>query len=247
MALVKQATWKRLGYGAIAFASVAVLVACGNGGSSKSAEGDKDTINWCVPTDISTMDISKNTDQYLNVAIGNSGGNLLRLDGKNGTRPDLAKKVDVSEDGLTYTATLRDGLKWSDGSDLTAEDFVYSWQRIVDPKMVSEYAYLAVEAHLENADKIKSGEEKDLNKLGVKAEGNKVIFTLTNPAPQFMNYLAFSNFLSQKKEFVEKAGEDYGTTSEDMLYYGPYKVEGWMVQMVVLNSLRIKNIGMPKM
>lgn len=247
MALVKQATWKRLGYGLIAFASVAVLVACGNGGSSKSAEGDKDTINWYVPTDISTLDISKNTDQYSTVAIGNSGGNLLRLDGKNGTRPDLAKKVDVSEDGLTYTATLRDGLKWSDGSDLTAEDFVYSWQRIVDPKMVSEYAYLAVEAHLENADKIKSGEEKDLNKLGVKAEGNKVIFTLTNPAPQFMNYLAFSNFLPQKKEFVEKAGEDYGTTSEDMLYYGPYKVEGWMVQMVVLNSLRIKNIGMPKM
>lgn len=227
MAFLTRPTWKRLGYGAVAFASMAVLAACGNGGSSKSAEGDKDTINWYVPTDISTLDISKNTDQYSNVAIGNSGGNLLRLDGKNGTRPDLAKKVDVSEDGLTYTATLRDDLKWSDGSELTAEDFVYSWQRIVDPKTASEYAYLAVEAHLENADKINSGEEKDLNKLGVKAEGNKVIFTLTNPAPQFMNYLAFSNFLPQKKEFVEKVGDDYATTSEDMIYSGPYKVEGW--------------------
>lgn len=227
MAFLTRPTWKRLGYGAVAFASVAVLAACGNGGSSKSAEGDKDTINWYVPTDISTLDISKNTDQYSNVAIGNSGGNLLRLDGKNGTRPDLAKKVDVSEDGLTYTATLRDDLKWSDGSELKAEDFVYSWQRIVDPKTASEYAYLAVEAHLENADKINSGEEKDLNKLGVKAEGNKVIFTLTNPAPQFMNYLAFSNFLPQKKEFVEKVGDDYATTSEDMIYSGPYKVEGW--------------------
>ncbi|MEQ9763428.1 peptide ABC transporter substrate-binding protein [Streptococcus sp. ZJ151] len=227
MALFKRPIWKRLGYGAVAFASAAILVACGNGGSSKSSDESRNTINWYIPTDISTLDISKNTDQYSNVAIGNSGGNLLRLDGKNGTRPDLAKTVDVSEDGLTYTATLRDGLKWSDGSELTAEDFVYSWQRIVDPKTASEYAYLAVEAHLENADKINSGEEKDLNKLGVKADGNKVIFTLTNPAPQFINYLAFSNFLPQKQSFVEEAGENYATTSKDMLYSGPYKVEGW--------------------
>lgn len=56
--------------------------------------------------------------------------------------------MDVSEDGLTYTATLRDGLKWSDGSDLTAEDFVYTWKRMVDPATASEYAYLATESHL---------------------------------------------------------------------------------------------------
>ncbi len=53
----------------------------------------------------------KNTDSYSNVLIGNSGSNLLRLDGKGGTEPDLATKVDVSDDSLTYTATLRDGLK----------------------------------------------------------------------------------------------------------------------------------------
>ncbi|CAM3508391.1 hypothetical protein STPL106120_10165 [Streptococcus pluranimalium] len=53
----------------------------------------------------------KNTDSYSNVLIGNSGSNLLRLDGKGGTEPDLATKVDVSDDALTYTATLRDGLK----------------------------------------------------------------------------------------------------------------------------------------
>ena len=226
MGKLTQFTWKRLGYGAVAVTSATLLVACSSG-SSKSSSGDKNTIHWYIPNDISTLDISKNTDAYSNIAIGNSGGNLLRLDGKGGTRPDLAKKVEVSADGLTYTATLRDGLKWSDGSDLTAKDFVYSWQRIVDPKTASEYAYLAVEAHLENADKINSGEEKDLSKLGVKAEGNKVIFTLTNPAPQFMDYLAFSNFLPQKEAYVEKAGKSYATTSKDMLYSGPYKVEGW--------------------
>ena len=215
---------KRVGLGAVALTSTAVLVACGG---SKSSDSDKSVINWSIPTEINTLDLSKNTDTYSSIAIGNSGSNLLRLDGKGGTELDLAKKVDVSEDGLTYTATLRDGLKWSDGSDLTAEDFVYSWQRIVDPKTASEYAYLATESHLENADKINSGEEKDLSKLGVKADGNKVIFTLTSPTPQFMDYLAFTNFMPQKKELVEKLGKDYGTNSKSQVYSGPYKVEGW--------------------
>ncbi|MDG3141710.1 peptide ABC transporter substrate-binding protein [Streptococcus suis] len=216
---------KRVGLGAVALTSTAVLVACG--GSKSSSGSEKNVINWPIPTEINTLDLSKNTDTYSSIAIGNSGSNLLRLDGKGGTELDLAKKVEVSEDGLTYTATLRDGLKWSDGSDLTAEDFVYSWQRIVDPKTASEYAYLATESHLENADKINSGEETDLSKLGVKADGNKVIFTLTSPTPQFMDYLAFTNFMPQKKELVEKLGKDYGTNSKSQVYSGPYKVEGW--------------------
>lgn len=76
-----------------------------------------------IPTEISTLDISKNTDAYSNLAIGNSGSNLLRIDKEGKPKPDLAKKVSVSSDGLTYTATLRDNLKWSDGSKLSAEDF----------------------------------------------------------------------------------------------------------------------------
>lgn len=116
----------------------------------------------------------------------------------------MAKSVEVSEDGLTYTATLRDGLKWSDGSDLTADDFVYTWQRMVDPKTASEYAYLAVESHLENADKINTGEISDLSQLGVKADGNKITFKLTSPCPQFKYYLAFSNFMPQKKHLLKK-------------------------------------------
>lgn len=166
-------------------ATTVTLVACGN--ESKSS-GDNKVINWYVPTEISTLDISKNTDAYSNLAIGNSGSNLLRIDKEGKPKPDLAKKVSVSSDGLTYTATLRDNLKWSDGSKLSAEDFVYTWRRIVDPKTASEYAYLATESHLLNADKINSGDIKDLNKLGVTAKGNQVTFKLTSPCPQFKYY-----------------------------------------------------------
>ena len=220
----RKSTWKRVGLGAVSLASVALLAACG--GDNKSA-ANKDEINWYTPTEILSLDISKHTDQYSALAIGNSSSNLLRVDKKGEPKPDLAKSVEVSEDGLTYTATLRDGLKWSDGSALTAEDFVYTWQRMVDPKTASEYSYLAVESHLENADKINSGELSDLNQLGVKADGNKVIFTLTSPCPQFKYYLAFSNFMPQKKAFVEKEDDKYATTSKDQSYSGPYTVKGW--------------------
>ena len=151
---------------------------------------------------------------------------MLRRDKKGELKPDLAEKVEVSDDGLTYTATLRDNLKWSDGSDLTAEDFVYTWQRIVDPTTASEYAYLASDAHVLNAEEVIAG-TKSVDELGVKADGNKVIFTLSSPSPQFMSLLSFTNFMPQSKAFVEKAGADYGTNSDKALYSGPYTVEDW--------------------
>ncbi len=221
----KSTNWKRVRLGTLALASAAVLMACGN--KSTASNDNKNEINWYTPTEIITLDISKNTDSYSSLAIGNSGSNLLRVDDKGKLQPDLAEKVDVSEDGLTYTATLRDGLKWSDGSELTAKDFVYTWQRMVDPTTASEYAYLATESHLKNAEDINTGKNKDLTALGVKAEGNKVIFTLSEPAPQFKSLLSFANFVPQKEDFVKKAGKDYGTSSEKQVYSGPYTVKDW--------------------
>ncbi|RLU44805.1 peptide ABC transporter substrate-binding protein [Streptococcus iniae] len=219
-------TWKTFAIAGLTLATVTTLVACG-GKSDSANSASKDQINWYTPTEIITLDVSKNTDRYSAMAIGNSGSNLLRVDKTGALKPDLAKKLEISKDGKTYTATLRDNLKWSDGSKLTAEDFVYTWQRMVDPKTASEYSYLTTDAHLHNADKLISGELTDLSELGVKADGNKVIFTLDNPAPQFESLLSFSNFVPQKKAFVEKAGGDYGTSSEKVLYSGPYVVKGW--------------------
>ncbi|WP_159561711.1 peptide ABC transporter substrate-binding protein [Streptococcus halichoeri] len=224
MAGSKTLRWKRVGLGTATLASVAALMACGN---KAATSGNKDEINWYTPTEIITLDVSKNTDSYSALAIGNSGSNLLRVDNKGKLQPDLAKNVTVSDDGLTYTATLRDGLKWSDGSPLSAADFVYSWQRMVDPKTASEYAYLATEAHLKNAESINTGKNKDLDSLGVKADGDKVIFTLDKPSPQFKSLLSFANFMPQKADFVKKVGKDYGTSSDKQVYSGPYTVKDW--------------------
>lgn len=225
MVASKKRTFKRLiGLGVVALASTAVLAACG---SNNQASENKDEINWYTPTEILTLDMSKNTDTYSSLAIGNSGSNLLRRDENGELQPDLAEKVEVSKDGLTYTATLRSDLKYSDGTALTAEDFVYTWQRMVDPTTATEYSYLASDAHLLNAEDVIAG-KKSVEELGVKADGdNKVVFTLSSPAPQFMSLLSFANFVPQDKEFVEKAGKDYATTSDKQIYSGPYKVEDW--------------------
>ncbi len=127
-------------------------------------------------------------------------------------------------------------MKYSDGTKLTAEDFVYTWQRMVDPTTASEYAYLASDSHLVNAADIIAG-KKSVEELGVKAEGNKVIFYLVKSfSPQFKSLLSFSNFVPQHKEFVEKTGKQYGTKSDKQIYSGIFlKLKIGMVQVVALN------------
>lgn len=215
-------TWKKWAIGA----AVVVVVGGGTraaglwGGSNESSSA----LKFSFPTEIQTLDISKNTDTYSGTIIGNTGANLLRVNAKGKAVPELAKSVKVSKDGLTYTATLRSGLKWSDGSSLTAKDFVYSWQRIVDPKTASQYSYLA--SGVKNADAITAGKAK-VSTLGVSAKGNVITFKLERPMPQFNYLLTFANFMPQKQSFVEKQGKKYGTTSAKQLYSGPYKFEGW--------------------
>ncbi|EHJ53195.1 oligopeptide ABC transporter substrate-binding protein [Streptococcus macacae NCTC 11558] len=200
-----------------------ILSACGRFNINSS----KYEINWYFPEEIATLDISKSTDVQSGIAIGNSQSNLLRINDKGKPVPDLASKVEVSKDGLTYVATLRKGIKWSDGSAITAEDFVYSWKRIVNPKTASEYSKLAIESHVKNARAINNGQIKDLNALGVKAQGNKVIFNLESPSPQMHYFLAFTSFMPQKETFINKIGKKYGTNADSQLYSGPYTLSGW--------------------
>ena len=146
-------TWKKVTLGTVALGSAALLAACGNSGSSSSSSS-KD-IQWNLTSPIQTLDSSLATDTYSNIIIGNTNAGLTRVDKDGKAQPELAKSVDVSKDGLTYTFHLRDGLKWSNGDALTAKDFVYSWQRAVDPATASEYGYLL--GPVKNANEINGG------------------------------------------------------------------------------------------
>lgn len=222
-------TWKKVTLGPLALGSAALLAACG---SSSSSSSTSKTPQLELTTDITTLDSALATDTYSGEIIGNTQEGLTRVDDKGVAQNALAKDIKVSADGKTYTITLRDGLKWSDGTALTAKDFVYAWQRAVNPATASQYAYLYSDAgHIKNAAEINAGTIKDLNQLGVVANSDtELTVTLTQPVPYFKFLLAAPVYAPVQKAAVDKYGKQYGTTSDKMVYSGPFvfkKNAGW--------------------
>ncbi len=214
---------KTLSVGATVLASAALLAACGSN-SSKESSSSKKTLNWTVASEIPTMDMSKATDATSFNQLSNTMEGLYRLGKNSKLEKALATSEKVSKDGKTYTYTLRKS-KWSDGSELTAKDFVYSWRRTVDPKTASQYSYLF--SGIKNADAIVAGKKKP-ETLGIKAEGKyKLVITLERRIAYFDKLMGFAVFFPQSEKAVTKYGSEYGTASKYMLYNGPFKQVGW--------------------
>ncbi|EHE91496.1 hypothetical protein LDBUL1519_00077 [Lactobacillus delbrueckii subsp. bulgaricus CNCM I-1519] len=214
---------KTFSVGATVLASAALLAACGSN-SSKESSSSKKTLNWTDSAEIPTMDLSKATDAASFNQLSNTMEGLYRLGKNSKLEKALATSEKVSKDGKTYTYTLRKS-KWSDGSELTAKDFVYSWRRTVDPKTASQYSYLF--SGIKNADAIVAGKKKP-ETLGIKAVGKyKLVITLERRIAYFDKLMGFVVFFPQSEKAVTKYGSKYGTASKYMLYNGPFKQTGW--------------------
>ncbi len=121
--------------------------------------------------------------------------------------PGAAESWTVSPDGKVYTFKLRAGATWSDGSPVTANDFVFSWQRIVDPATAAEYAYML--APVANAEDVTAGKKKPAE-LGVKAVDDMTFeVTLNAPTPYFLEMLTHQATYPVSKANVEKFGADF--------------------------------------
>ena len=133
----------------------------------------------------------------------------------------LAETWEVSEDGLTYTFHLRDGLKWSDGSDLTAEDYVYTIQRVLTPATAAQYVSMATD-YIKNAQEYYDG-TATADDLGVKALDDKTLeITLAYPMASFLEMCSGTIYYPQRQDIMEKYGEKYGTEAEYTMGNGPY-------------------------
>lgn len=205
--------------GSVVALSALALAACGN----KSTTSTK-VLNWDETAELPTMDLSKSTDTVSFDALANTMEGLYRLGKDSKIEPGLAKKTKVSDNGKQYTFYLRKD-KWSNGDNVTAKDFVYSWQRTVNPKTASQYAYLF--SGIKNADQIAAG-KKAPSTLGIKAEGNyKLVVTLDKKMPYFKLLMGFPVFFPQNKTAVEKFGSKYGTAANKLYYNGPFRMTGW--------------------
>ena len=146
---------------------------------------------------------------------------LMSQDAKGEVIPGVATDFEVNEDNTEFTFTLRDDAKWSDGEPVTARDFVYAWQRAIDPATASEYAWFVELATIENATAILAG-EMDPSELGVEAVDDHTLkVTLTEPTPYFPSMTTFSTFMPGRQDVIEEQGNNW-TDPENIVTNGAY-------------------------
>ena len=202
-----------------------MLAGCGS-------KTDTDTFRFANDTDIVGMDSTVVDDAMSFNAITAITDGLTTVDVKGNTISGIAKSWDVSNNGLTYTFHLRDA-KWANGDDVTAQDFVYSWHRII--KNAGNYAYMlgSEGASIKNADSLinlgTAATDEQLNTLGIKATDNKtVVVDLEKNVPYFVGLMSFPCYFPQNQKFVEKCGKNYATKPEYILGNGAYKMTKWI-------------------
>lgn len=213
-------------------ATTTILTACGSKSQAKkdtaSSAPDKTQVFNVVGYDYSTLDVNLGADQPTATTTRNVDEGLYRDVSENGVQksvPAIAEKTEISSDGLVYTFHLRKDAKWSDGKAVTADQFEYSWKRLIDPKVASPYATLI--------DMVKGAEEYRTGKgtaenVGVKAvDDNTFQVTLKAPCGYFEKMLSFSNLSPVRKDLVEAQGEKYGSDYKTMVYNGPFVVDSY--------------------
>ncbi|MHB0802364.1 peptide ABC transporter substrate-binding protein [Bacillus thuringiensis] len=198
------------------------------GGEEKKAEikyAAKQVLNRTENQEIPTMDVSKSTDTLGSQILGNTMEGLYRLDKDNKPIPAVAESSTKSEDGKKYTFKLRKDAKWSNGDPVTAKDFVYGWQRLLDKNTAAEYAFIAF--YIKNAEAINKG-EKPLTDLGAKAVDDYTLeVELEKPVPYFLNLMAFPSYYPLNEKFVKEKGDKFGLEADTTLYNGPFVMASW--------------------
>ena len=202
-----------------------MLAGCGS-------KTDTDTFRFASELDIQGMDSTVVDDGMSFNAIHAITDGLTAVNNKGKTAPALAKSWDVSDDGKTYTFHLRDA-KWSNGDKVTANDFVYSWRKII--KDAGNYAYMLGSggASVKNADTLidlgTNATDEQMATLGVTAKDDKtLVVELDNKVPYFTDLMAFPCYFPQNEKFVEKCGKNYGTKPEYTISNGAYTMTKWV-------------------
>ncbi|MFR1908085.1 MAG: peptide ABC transporter substrate-binding protein [Clostridium neonatale] len=217
------------------------FTACGGGTSTPNAGATAentsaagDPLKVHIDVEVASMDPQVAVDGTSFEVLAAVTEGLYSLDADGSAIPAMADKVEKSEDGLTYTVTLKDA-KWSNGTPVTANDFVFAWRRLVDPKTASEYAFMGGIAGLKNADDISAGKVSP-DQLGVTAKDDKtLVIELDTPVPFFESLMAFPSFFPVNEEFYNKCGDKFATTVDTILCNGAFKVTSYEPAATTIN------------
>ena len=210
------------------------LAACG---SSDSGAGSSTSFIYSSELTIKNLDSADADDGMSFTAMHACIDGLMGVDADGVVVEALADSYEVSDDGLTYTYTLKDGLTWSNGTAVTANDFVYAAKRIFLNLGNYYYLYGSDGAHIVGADelmaKIDNGDtltDADVETLGIKAVDEKTVeYTLTSQVSYFNEFMAFPCFYPINEEFAEEQGSNYGKSADSIISNGAFVMDSWEI------------------
>lgn len=228
---------KRLFAALLAVLMVISCTACGGteteatGGAQESttAAAGSNYLNVMVEVEVASLDPQVATDGTSFEVIADYTDGLMQMDAEGTAVPAIAESYELSEDGKTYTFKLREDANWSNGEPVTADDFVFGWQRAVDPATASEYSYMLSDiGQVVNAAEIIAG-EKGVEELGVKAVDEKTLEVQLNvPVSYFLSLMYFPTFYPVNRAFYESLEEGtFGTSPETVLSNGAFILESY--------------------
>ena len=190
---------------------------------TKETKKIKDELTVNLGYELQSIDPAINDETYGFIYINHAFEGLLTKDINGKIVGGSSDKWEISEDKLKYTFHIREDAKWSDGKKLTADDFVYSYRRVVDPKTASPIAYLMY--YIKNAKDINMG-KKQIDTLGVTAvDENTLTIELENPTLYFEDILASGGcYVPVREDIINKYGDDWTWNPESYIGNGAYKM-----------------------
>ena len=196
-------------------------------GSDTAAAGSSD-MNVMLETPVESLDPQQATDGTSFEVIADYTDGLMQMDADGQAVPAIAESYELSDDGLTYTFHLRSDAKWSNGTPVTAADFVFAWQRAVDPAVASEYAYMLSDiGQIKNAAEIIAG-DMDKSELGVTAVDDTTLQVELNvPVSYFLSLMYFPTFYPVNEEFFNSCGDTFATSPETTLSNGAFILDSY--------------------
>jgi len=193
---------------------------CGCGKAAPRA--DLVFINGVEPESLDPAIITGQAEGRLATALFEG---LMRYNAAGEAEPGVASIYTLSEDGLTYTFTIRENARWSNGDPVTAHDFVASWERTLSPKTASSYAYMLYA--IRGAEAFNNAESSDFSTVGVRTTDDRtLVVELTSPTSFFRSICAFVTLLPVHQPTVEKFGDDW-IKPGNIVGNGPFVLESW--------------------
>ena len=211
--------------------AVAAAVVAGVAALAYRSQGPKADLVWTSGPEVATLDPGKMTalgDHRVAAALF-EGLTVLDPDDLR-PRPGVAYRWDISEDRKTYTFHLRPDARWSDGRPVTAEDFAWSWRRVLDPRTAADYAYMlypirGAKAYFEAA--VKDAAAADWSTVGVRVEGpRRLTVHLAEPTAYFLDLAAFGTYLPVRRDAIEQHGDRW-TFPPNLVSNGAYRLTEW--------------------